>query len=248
MMKTNGVVMGLWGPCRDPTPCTDGVGRARVIKSGVMGWGRGCLEIRSERRVGLFGAIAGAEVFAHLLKGESALGDIGRAQTTAGVALDEALGEEKVGYAFPPDLDVLLGSEPLWTAVDKAETVDAESVAGVAGAIVVADFITFLAANSAGNATLFGAFALLLDLCSGELGGSERATGLCGPLRRRDGGLWLALGLGDHGGGVGGGGRSGVREEDNRGYYKYSRREGTTRTNDEDDDRGGRCRRRGSGR
>jgi hypothetical protein len=81
--------------------------------------------------------------------------------------------------------------------------VDAEPVAGVAGAIVVADLVTFLAANSARNATLLSAFALLLDLGGGELGGGERTTGLCSPLRWRDGGLRLALGLSDHSGGLG---------------------------------------------
>ena len=61
------------------------------------------------RVVGLIGGIAAAEVLAHLLKGESALGDIGRAQTAAGVALHETLGEEKFCDALSPDLDVLLG-------------------------------------------------------------------------------------------------------------------------------------------
>lgn len=160
MVDTTQGVVGMCGPCGDPIAKVHGVVRAGVI---AVKSGRGCGgETRSGgRRVGLFGTIAGAEVLAHLLKGESALGDIGRAQATAGVALYETLGEEEVCYAFSPDLDILLGlkgggqgqiksreqrtySEPLWTAVNKAETVDAEPVAGVAGAIVVAGFITFL--------------------------------------------------------------------------------------------------------
>lgn len=134
-------------------------------------------------------------------------------------------------------------SEPLWTAVNETETVNAEPVAGVAGTVVVADFITFLdrrsssqrwlpgglrkrggqglsahehergerarrgwigsnahlATDSACNATLFGAFALLLDLCGGYLSGGERARSLRSSLGWGDGGLWLALCLGDHG-------------------------------------------------
>lgn len=80
--KLVGVVVGMWGPCGDPTTTVDGAARAGVIgvKSGETGCGRVCREtLRSDGRVGLFGAIAGAEVLAHLLKGESALGDIGRA-------------------------------------------------------------------------------------------------------------------------------------------------------------------------
>ena len=109
MVETTEGVMGMCGPCGDPIAKVHGVVRAGVI---AVESGRGCGggETRSGgRRVGLFGTIAGAEVLAHLLKGESALGDIGRAQATAGVALYEALGEEKVCYAFSPDLDVLLG-------------------------------------------------------------------------------------------------------------------------------------------
>jgi hypothetical protein len=109
MMDTKGD--GLWGPCVDTIAKVDGVVRAGVIVGvGGTGSGRGDGETGSGRRVGLFGAIAGAEVLAHLLKGESALGDIGRAQATAGVSLDEALGEEKVCYTLSPNLDVLLGS------------------------------------------------------------------------------------------------------------------------------------------
>jgi hypothetical protein len=113
-------------------------------------------------------------------------------------------------------------SEPLWTAVGKAETMDAESVAGVAGVVVIADFITFLAANSACNTALFSAFALLLGLGDGELGGSERIGRLCGSLGRSDGIMLLALCLGDHSGRwqrwqrVGGRWKR-VRERDNRG-------------------------------
>jgi len=98
----------LVGPCA----IVHGVVRAVVIEmSGEAGSGSGCcVTLRSGRRVGLFGAIAGAEVLAHLLKGESALGDIGRTETTASVAFYKALGEEKVCYAFSPDFNVLLGS------------------------------------------------------------------------------------------------------------------------------------------
>lgn len=67
-----------------------------------------------------------------------------------------------------------------------------------------------LAANSACDATLFSAFALLLDLCGGNVGCGEGARSLGGSLWRRDGSLWLALRLGDHGGG-------GVRAEEGRG-------------------------------
>ena len=34
--------------------------------------------------------------------------------------------------------------EPLWTAINETETVNAEPVAGVAGTVIIADFITFL--------------------------------------------------------------------------------------------------------
>ena len=34
--------------------------------------------------------------------------------------------------------------EPLWTAINETEAVNAEPVAGVAGTIIIADFITFL--------------------------------------------------------------------------------------------------------
>ena len=64
----------MWGPCGDPTIMVRVVVRGSVIeKTG------GGSRYRETRRVGLLGAIAVAEVLAHLLKGESALGDIGRA-------------------------------------------------------------------------------------------------------------------------------------------------------------------------
>jgi hypothetical protein len=61
---------------------------------------------------------------------------------------------------------------------------------------------THLAANSACNAALFGAFTLLLDLGGvGYVGRGEGTGGLCGSLWGRDSGVWLALCLCDHGGG-----------------------------------------------
>jgi L-asparagine transporter-like permease len=59
---------------------------------------------------------------------------------------------------------------------------DAESVAGVASSVVVADFITFLATNSACNAALFSTFALLFSLYEGEVGGGEGTGRLGGSL------------------------------------------------------------------
>jgi len=61
------------GPCGDPT-------KVRImVRAGVIEKTGGGSRYRETRRVGLLGAIAVAEVLAHLLKGESALGDIGRA-------------------------------------------------------------------------------------------------------------------------------------------------------------------------
>jgi hypothetical protein len=107
------------GPCGDPTAIVNGVWvllnrETSGVGGGMMEYGRGRRggELRSGsdgRVVGLIGAIAGAEVLAHLWEGESALGNVGRAETTAGVALYETLGEEEVCHAFSPDLDVLLG-------------------------------------------------------------------------------------------------------------------------------------------
>jgi hypothetical protein len=209
----------MLGPCGEPAMRVDGeeVGiRAGVIAaaagsetSGRMGHGRESRSGSDGRIVGLIGAIGAAEILAHLLKSEPALGDVGRAEPASSIALDKTLGEEKVCDAFSPDLDVLLGSKPLWTAVDKAEAMDAKSVARVASAVVVVDFITFLAADSACDAALFGTLALLLGLCGGYVGGSERTSRLGCSLRWRDGRVWLAMRLGDHGGGQAGGG--GVR-------------------------------------
>jgi len=98
--------MGMRGPCGDPTAI---VQRGGVITEAgeTSGGGRGVGEMGSGR-VWLRG-VAGAEVLAHLRKCQSALGDVGRTETTAGVALYESLGEEKVCDALSPDLDVLLG-------------------------------------------------------------------------------------------------------------------------------------------
>ena len=74
------LVVGMWGPCGEPTAIVHGMVRGGVIENrGETGNGRGYRETRGGGRVGLFGAIAGAEVLAHLLKSEPALGDIGRA-------------------------------------------------------------------------------------------------------------------------------------------------------------------------
>ena len=45
----------------------------------------------------------------------------------------------------------LTHSEPLWSAVNETETMNAEPVAGVAGTVVVADLITFLDYNQSGQ-------------------------------------------------------------------------------------------------
>lgn len=102
--------MKLWvrGPCGAIVHCIitiRGVGEASGGSGSGESRGRGTVG-----RVWLRG-IAGAEVLAHLLKSKSAFGDVGGAETTSSIALYEALGEEKVCNAFPPDLDVLLGLE-----------------------------------------------------------------------------------------------------------------------------------------
>jgi hypothetical protein len=111
----------MLGPCGEPAMRVDGeeIGiRAGVIAaaagsetSGRMGHGRESRSGSDGRIVGLIGAIGAAEILAHLLKSEPALGDVGRAEPASSIALDKTLGEEKVCDAFSPDLDVLLG---LW--------------------------------------------------------------------------------------------------------------------------------------
>jgi hypothetical protein len=111
-------VLGMLGPCGDCGMRVTAivhvggiVGKGETGGGGMDGMGGGGESGSGGdgRVVGLIGAIAIAEIVAHLMEGESALGDIGRAETTASVALDEALGEKKVGHAFSPNLDVLLG-------------------------------------------------------------------------------------------------------------------------------------------
>lgn len=102
------------GPCGDPTAIVHGVVRG----GGKGGTSSGMWD--SETRsgvglIGLIGAFGSAEVLAHLLKGESALGDVGRAEPTAGIALYESLGEKKVCDSLSPRLDVLLGLQARWS-------------------------------------------------------------------------------------------------------------------------------------
>jgi hypothetical protein len=109
-------LVGTVGPRGDPAMEVGSVVRVRM-GGGVIAKGEsGRVRVRGSgesggdgQLVGLVCSIGTTEVLTHLLKGESALGDIGGAKTAAGVALYETLGEKKVCYAFSPDLDILLG-------------------------------------------------------------------------------------------------------------------------------------------
>lgn len=68
-------------------------------------------------------AHSGVQITPHVLESEGCIWYRSRTKPTTSMALDEPLREQKVGHSLSPDLDVLLGPEPLWTAVLKAKTV-----------------------------------------------------------------------------------------------------------------------------